>query len=167
MVHKKLSLVRGELAHQFCQNLSFPLAWCRNSSFLNVAQICSTAVVFADSGRQTDKGNWNVSSQITLSELHDGSRIPGVCAGKKLWISAEEVWPYSVCCVQCPRVSPSSLILCLCYICRWQICKSTCPAPNAHKVVAYEETSVTTTQTCQLVTHFCVWWCLDTSRHLL
>lgn len=26
VVHKKLSLVRGELAHQFCQNLSFPLS---------------------------------------------------------------------------------------------------------------------------------------------
>lgn len=38
------------------------------------------------------------------------------------------------------RVSPSSLFLCLCYI-----LKSTRPAPNAQEVVAYEETSVTTT----------------------
>lgn len=95
MVHKKLSLVRGELAHQFCQNLSFPLSmmqkfWLseRDTDLLYGSGVCRF--------RQTDKGNGNVSSQITPSWLCDGSELPGVCAGRRPWISAEDTWPCAV-----------------------------------------------------------------------
>lgn len=102
MVHKKLSLARGELAHQFCQNLSFPLSmmqkfwlsWC-DTALRHCSGVCRLGKA------KTDKGNWDVSSQITLPWLRDGSELPGVCAGKRLWTSAEEMCTYSLCCVQC------------------------------------------------------------------
>lgn len=45
--------------------------------------------------------------------VSDGSELPGVCGGKRLWVSAKEIWPHSLCCVQCPCVSPSPLFQCL------------------------------------------------------
>lgn len=82
VVHKKLSLVRGELAHQFCQNLSFPLSMMQkfwhsecDTDLLYGSDVCR----FGKADRQR-RVKCELPNNPVLAS--DGSELPGVCMGR-------------------------------------------------------------------------------------
>lgn len=117
--------------------------------------------MFADSGKKAEKGNWNVGSQITPLRLCEGGELPGLCAAKRLWISAAEtVFPSCTLC-SLPHGRLSSILL-YTQMTELQICKS-----YSKQEVAYEERRASAMWTSELLTYFNLVFPYVSFRHLL